>query len=96
MTSPEFSGTDWYTLSSFQSGLVVSLSLAGALAGSVGALLWGDALGRRRELLIASTLYTAGALGVGTRPLAPHRFCRSGPLRRWHWLCHARCACVYR
>jgi hypothetical protein len=34
MTSEQFSGTDWYRLSAFQSGLVVSLSLGGALLGS--------------------------------------------------------------
>lgn len=34
MTSQQWSGTDWYSLSAFQSGLVVSLSLAGALLGS--------------------------------------------------------------
>lgn len=34
MTSQQYSGTDWYSLSAFQSGLVVSLSLAGALLGS--------------------------------------------------------------
>jgi MFS family permease len=40
MTSQQYSGTDWYSLSAFQSGLVVSLSLAGALLGSGGLLLW--------------------------------------------------------
>ena len=34
MTSPQFSGTDWYGLSAAQPGLVVSLSLGGALLGS--------------------------------------------------------------
>ena len=34
MTSEQYSGTDWYALSALQSGLVVSLSLAGALLGS--------------------------------------------------------------
>lgn len=57
MTSEQFSGTDWYGLSAFQSGLVVSLSLAGALLGSGAALLYGDKLGRRNELLGASLLY---------------------------------------
>jgi MFS family permease len=57
MTSQQFSGTDWYGLSAFQSGLVVSLSLAGALLGSGAALLYGDKLGRRNELLAASVLY---------------------------------------
>jgi len=48
---------DRYQLTPFQSGLVVSSSLAGALAGSVGAFLFGDRLGRRKELLLASVLY---------------------------------------
>lgn len=65
MTSEQFSGTDWYSLSAFQSGLVVSLSLFGALLGSGAALLYGDKLGRRRELLGASALYGGcqGAVG---------------------------------
>ncbi len=41
MTSQQWSGTDWYSLSAFQSGLVVSLSLAGALIGSGACLVWG-------------------------------------------------------
>jgi sugar porter (SP) family MFS transporter len=71
MTSSTLSGTDWYTLSSFQSGLVVSLSLAGALLGSGGALIYGDSLGRRKELLLASVLYTIGALSVSIAPSLP-------------------------
>lgn len=51
-----------YNLTSFQSGLVVSSSLGGALVGSMGAFLFGDKLGRRKELLLASSLY--GALRV--------------------------------
>lgn len=46
-----------YQLSSFQSGLVVSLSLFGALAGSAAAFVVGDPIGRRKELLLAATLY---------------------------------------
>ena len=46
-----------YQLSSFQSGLVVSTSLFGALAGSAAAFVVGDKLGRKRELLLAATLY---------------------------------------
>jgi sugar porter (SP) family MFS transporter len=71
MTSSTFSGTDWYALSSFQSGLVVSLSLGGALLGSGGALIYGDSLGRRKELLLASVLYTIGALSVSIAPSLP-------------------------
>ncbi len=46
-----------YSLTAIQSGLVVSLSLAGALLGSLGALLFGDKLGRKRELVAAAGLY---------------------------------------
>ena len=48
-----------YDLTSFQSGLVVSSSLGGALVGSMGAFLFGDKLGRRKELLLAASLYGA-------------------------------------
>lgn len=46
-----------FSLNAFQSGLVVSLSLAGALLGSVVALVYGDKLGRKNELLCAAGLY---------------------------------------
>lgn len=46
-----------YNLDSFQSGLVVSLSLFGALAGSAAAFVVGDPLGRKKELLLAALLY---------------------------------------
>ena len=46
-----------FSLSPFKSGLVVSSSLFGALAGSVGAFFLGDKLGRRRELMLAACLY---------------------------------------
>ena len=46
-----------YNLDSFQSGLVVSSSLFGALAGSSAAFVVGDKLGRRRELMLAAVLY---------------------------------------
>ena len=45
-------------------GPVASLSLVGALAGSVVAAIWGDAIGRRKELMAASLLYAAGAVTV--------------------------------
>ena len=48
-----------FDLDSVQSGLVVSSSLLGALAGSAGAFVFGDRLGRKRELLLASVLYGA-------------------------------------
>ncbi|KAI3424105.1 hypothetical protein D9Q98_009466 [Chlorella vulgaris] len=71
MTSEQFSGTDWYGLSAFQSGLVVSLSLAGALLGSGAALLYGDKLGRRNELLGASLLYGIASIIVALGPNLP-------------------------
>lgn len=71
MTSQQWSGTDWYSLSAFQSGLVVSLSLAGALLGSGAALLYGDKLGRRKELLLASGLYGTASLIVALAPGLP-------------------------
>ena len=46
-----------YDLTSFQSGLIVSASLFGALAGSSAAFVVGDKLGRRRELILAAVLY---------------------------------------
>lgn len=61
MTSPELSGTDWYALSTTETGLVVSLSLGGALLGSGFAFVWGDDLGRRKELIMGGLLYMAGA-----------------------------------
>ena len=57
LTTPPTPFADWYALSAVQSGLVVSLSLAGALLGSGVALLYGDQLGRKRELLAAAALY---------------------------------------
>lgn len=61
MTSPALSGTDWYDLSTSSQGLVVSLSLFGALSGSALALVFGDAMGRRKELILGGSLYCAGA-----------------------------------
>ena len=76
LTTAASSTTDWGTgLDPLTVGLVVSSSLMGALAGSVGVLLQGDRLGRRTELLAAAGLYggcskprgtMAGASGCGT------------------------------
>lgn len=57
LTSEKLSGTDWYSLTSFQSGLVVSMSLFGALIGSLVTLAAGNQLGRRTELITAASLY---------------------------------------
>ncbi|DBA73245.1 TPA: hypothetical protein ACH3X1_011308 [Trebouxia sp. C0004] len=71
ITSQQTSGTDWYSLSPFKSGLVVSSSLFGALAGSVGAFFLGDKLGRRRELMLAACLYGAAATLLFFAPSYP-------------------------
>lgn len=61
LVSKDFSGTDWYTLSSLQTGLVVSGSLYGALLGSILAFNVADVLGRRKELILAALLYILGS-----------------------------------
>lgn len=53
-----------YDLSAFQSGLVVSMSLLGALLGSLVALASGNRLGRRTELIMAAVLYGETLLAV--------------------------------
>ena len=64
MTSQDMSGTVWYNLSATETGLVVSLSLAGALLGSILALAFGDAMGRKKELILGGFLYLVGSLLV--------------------------------
>jgi len=56
------SGTDWYDLSAFQEGLVVSSALLGGMVGSVFTAALGSKLGRKTELLLASVLYGSGIL----------------------------------
>lgn len=68
MTSPSLSGTAWYDLSTTETGLVVSLSLAGALLGSGLALVVGDSLGRKKELILGGLLYILGAGLVSQSP----------------------------
>lgn len=59
------SGTLWGPeLSAFSRGLVVSGSLIGALLSSICAVAFGDGIGRRRELLLASALYVAGGAAM--------------------------------
>ncbi|MCO5556952.1 hypothetical protein L7F22_010507 [Adiantum nelumboides] len=62
IVSSSLSGTDWYNLSSVETGLVESGSLYGALVGSVLAFTVADFLGRRRELMAAAACYIIGAL----------------------------------
>ncbi|KAH7429178.1 hypothetical protein KP509_09G033900 [Ceratopteris richardii] len=64
LTSPELSGTAWYSLTPFQTGIVVSGSLYGALIGSILAFKISDGLGRRKELLVAAALYILGSVGT--------------------------------
>lgn len=66
LTSEKLSGVEWYNLSALQSGLVVSTSLLGALAGSLVALAAGNRLGRRTELMTAAVLYGVCAASMGT------------------------------
>jgi sugar porter (SP) family MFS transporter len=69
LSSPVTSGTDWYSLDPFQTGLVVSSSLAGALTASVAAAVsLGDALGSKRQLQLAAALYFLGATTQGFAP----------------------------
>jgi len=57
LTSATLSGTQWYELDSLASGFVVSGSLGGALVASALALVFGDKLGRRNELLLVRSLW---------------------------------------
>ncbi|KNA20180.1 hypothetical protein SOVF_054960 [Spinacia oleracea] len=68
LQSAELSGTTWFNLSAVQQGLVVSGSLYGALFGSIAVFPIADFLGRRRELLIAATLYAIGGLTTAFAP----------------------------
>lgn len=60
LRSAELSGTAWFNFSAVQLGLVVSGSLYGALLGSIAVYPLADFLGRRRELIVAATLYALG------------------------------------
>ncbi|XP_031502190.1 D-xylose-proton symporter-like 2 [Nymphaea colorata] len=68
LESAELSGTTWYNLSSIELGVVVSGSVYGALIGSIVAFNVADFLGRRRELIVSSTLYIIGALITALAP----------------------------
>lgn len=71
IVSSQFSGTDWYNLTSLQTGLVVSGSLYGALLGSILAFNVADFLGRRKELILASFLYILGSSITSFAPNLP-------------------------
>ncbi|KAK9819163.1 hypothetical protein WJX81_007550 [Elliptochloris bilobata] len=68
LKSAATSGTDWYQLTSWQEGQVVSASLFGALAGSALAFVVGDKLGRKRELQLGAALYGGAAAAMAMAP----------------------------
>ncbi|KAK9732455.1 hypothetical protein RND81_04G001500 [Saponaria officinalis] len=68
ISSPTFSATSWYHLSSVQVGLISSGSLYGALIGSALAFTVADFLGRRKELIVAAIVYFVGALLTALSP----------------------------
>jgi sugar porter (SP) family MFS transporter len=64
LQSAEYSGVSWHGAvagSSLLQGLVTSGGVAGALIGAAIVFRIADAIGRRRELIIAACLYIAGA-----------------------------------
>ena len=69
LTDAALSGVAWGpAMDAAAQGLLVSGSLAGALGGSVLGLTFGDALGRRREMLLAAACYIAAAAGEALAP----------------------------
>ncbi|KAK1396802.1 D-xylose-proton symporter-like 3, chloroplastic [Heracleum sosnowskyi] len=68
LQSPKLSGTTWFNLKPFQIGLIVSSSLYGALLGSILIYPIADLIGRRKELLLASTFYLLGGLTTAYAP----------------------------
>ena len=74
LQSAEYSGVSWSGAvagSSFLQGLITSGGVAGALIGAMIVFRIADAIGRRRELILAALLYIAGgvlevASGSGT------------------------------
>mmetsp|Transcript_11912 Transcript_11912/g.35557 ORF Transcript_11912/g.35557 Transcript_11912/m.35557 type:complete len:495 (-) Transcript_11912:28-1512(-) len=74
LQSAEYSGVSWSGAvagSSFLQGLITSGGVAGALIGAAIVFRVADAIGRRRELILAALLYVAGAVlevasGFGT------------------------------
>ena len=65
LQSAEYSGVSWsgaVARSSFLQGLITSGGVAGALIGAAIVFRVADAIGRRRELILAALLYIAGAV----------------------------------
>ena len=72
LQSAEYAGVSWSGAvagSSFLQGLVTSGGVAGALIGAAIVFRIADAIGRRRELILAALLYIAGAAGGRLRKL---------------------------
>jgi len=61
-------------LSSLTLGLIASSSLFGALVSSVVAFRFGDSLGRKKELVLSSILYSVGTLMEALSPNVPFLF----------------------
>ena len=64
LKSTSYSGVTWHTNvanSSLLQGIITSMATLGALLGSMTCFRVADALGRRRSLLLASSLYLCGA-----------------------------------
>lgn len=66
--SPRLSGVSWYDLTPIEMGVVESGSLYGAVLGSVLAFSIADAVGRRKELIIASLFYILGSVLMTLAP----------------------------
>ena len=65
LKSPLYSGVSWQSHvanSSFLQGVITSMATLGALIGSMTCFQIADALGRRRSLMLASSLFLTGAL----------------------------------
>lgn len=75
LTSSVTSGTTWYDLSPLASGLIVSGSLGGAMLASAIAVVYGDYLGRKKELVGGAGLYALGASLMAFAPSLPVLIC---------------------
>lgn len=65
LQSSSYSGTTWYETvadSSFLQGVITSVGMLGAMLGSMTCFAVADDLGRRRSLLLASSLFFTGAM----------------------------------
>ena len=58
-------------LSSFNIGMVIGAGLAGSALATIGVTAWADRLGRRRTLVVLTTLGAVGALALAVSPAVP-------------------------